>query len=232
MTLLVDAYGRPFGNQAPAFTGRAEFPGWQPHELYRIDVEVLPKDETSMRILETYLAPAGLDEQHEPAGEARRYWAIEHKLMVGGVLLDVSDRMHLSSAYGITHVLSLDDAHSDDGKVGQTHRACCPFGGLSGKPTIGKYTSGGEERDPVEDAVRWVKNLPADAVVYAHGRLGHMRGPLAAYMVLRVRHGLSAEDAQRRCGRGPASPEHPWGRPLHVGMRFYVDRAIRNVCGG
>lgn len=225
-SLLVDAYGRPFDSQAPAFVGRAEFTGYQDHELCRVDVENVPKDERTHMILETYPAPAGVDIFNEPAAEARRYWAIERKVMVGGWIKDASDGIHLASWYGITHVLSFDDALLDDGKWGESGnlaqggRAHCAF--TLGTPAAGSV---------LQRCVKWLKELPADAVVYAHGRLGNMRGPCAAYMVGRVRHGLSREDGQKIAGRGPATPSHPWGEPLRANFLWYIDQAIREVTG-
>lgn len=227
---LVDAHGRPFDRQAPAFNGRAPHEGFKPHELVRIDVENVPHDETGYKCLATYLVPPGLQEVFEPEGWGRRYWAIEHRLMVGGVICDVSDAMRLVRDYGITHVLSFDDAHSDDGKWQQRTRACCPFtqydanGGL-----LRSYTPA--VPSALGAAVRWIQALPPEAVVYAHGRRGQVRGPCAAYLVLRVRHGLTREDAQRRCGRGDPNPDHPWGVPMPPGILWYLDKAIREVCG-
>lgn len=225
-TGLVDAYGRAFDGKAPAFNGRAEFDGYKDHELCRIDVENVPKDERTHMILETYPAPEGVDPLHEPAAMARRYWAIERKIMVGGWIKDASDWLHLASWYGITHSLSFDDAHDDEGKVAA--RADLSMGGRASCP----FTLGApKEPLMLKRVVKWLKELPAEAVVYAHGRLGNMRGPCAAYMVGRVRHGLSREDGQKIAGRGPACSDHPWGQPLQANFLWYIDQAILAVVG-
>ena len=147
---------------------------------------------------------------------ARRYWSLKGYLLVGGSILDASDYLHLVADFGVTHVLSFESECTDHGKVPQARRAEAPF------PDTG--------RPPPHEllcrVVNWLKELPKSGVVlHVHCHLGGSRGPLAAYMALRVRWLMNREAAQKYAGRRQG------GDPIITAYLNAADKAILAVCG-
>lgn len=147
---------------------------------------------------------------------ARRYWALPKYLLVGGSIRDQSDAMHLARDFGVTHVLSFATEETDHGKWSQPSRAEVPIADTGRPPPL----------ELLCRVVKWVKELPKSGVVlYCHDHLGDHRGPVAAYLALRVRWQMDRAAAQKFAGRKPG------GDPLSMHFLSAVDRAVREVCG-
>jgi rhodanese-related sulfurtransferase len=183
-----------------------DFSKARPHELVKTEFEFLQPDGAG-EVLYWYPARGG--------GMARRYWALQGKLLVGGSFRDQSDAMHLARDFGVTHVLSFESEHNDDDMWSASRRGSAPF------PDDGKIPP----LLPLILAVKWVKGLPDDAVLYCHCRLGGSRGPSAAYLVLRARFNMNREVAQKFAGRRQC------GSALFVNYLATIDKAIQAVTG-
>lgn len=137
-------------------------------------------------------------------GEARRYWAIQGRILVGGGIVSAEDGYHLARDYGITHVLSAESENDDKGKWPTTMAGRFAF------PDDGKAPG----QFIIRAAVKWVRAQPQDAIWYTHCRLGGSRGPSMAYLVMRAHLGMSAIQALECAG------VRQDGQPLH---RAYIE---------
>lgn len=193
-------------NKAPALIQARDFSKARPSEMVKVEFEFLQPDGAEAPLYH-YPTPYGVF--------ARRYWAIRGKLLVGGHIRDASDWMHLVRDFGITDVLSFESEFSDENKVSDGHRACVPFEDNGRPPPI----------EPLIQAVKWVKNLPLNAILYCHCHLGGSRGPTAAYLALRTRWNMNRETAQKYAGRRQC------GSALFTNYINGVDEAILAVTG-
>lgn len=201
---LVDASGRAFSAPRYEELAKTEYEFLQPDgaepALYTYEVEAFAAGQLMMGV----------------HAVARRYWALKRYLLVGGTIRDGSDALHLAHHFGVTHVLSFESEATDHGKWSQDKRAEVPIPDDNRPPPL----------ELMIRTVKWVKELPKSGVVlYCHCHLGGHRGPVAAYLALRVRWQMDRAAAQKYAGRKPG------GDPLSVHHLNTVDKAILAVCG-
>lgn len=166
-----------------------------------------------MRIVEHY---------DTPDGRAVRFWALEPRLLVGGTILGPVDGEHLKRSYGVTHVLSVESEHDDEGKGFQPdvrERWAFPD---SGSPKGAPWTEPGAiPVSNVEACIRFARRVleQPHTVLYLHCMMGGARSPCIAYAVL-VHMGFDCDDVRRelvKCGANL--------RPIYIA-------SIEHVLGG
>jgi predicted O-methyltransferase YrrM len=117
---------------------------------------------------------------HQWGGTARRYWAHD-RVLIGGSIMNADDGKALEKL-GITHVLSAEHEHDDDGKWPKERRARFEFddNGMDITEAI------------LHKAMDYAEQTLSDpnAVLYTHCRLGGSRGPSFGYLTLRVALGF------------------------------------------
>ena len=131
---------------------------------------------TRVELYDVPPGPAVPPQEWAGGGRAQRYW-VHDRVLSGGCIVD--DRcVSVLKDQGITHVLSWESEHLDDGKWPDDKRARFPF-----------MDNGGEiPLEVVLESAKYIRSVFEDpeAVLYTHCQLGGSRGPSAAYLACRI----------------------------------------------
>lgn len=147
-------------------------------------------------VVETYNVPPGPavpPQQWADGGGAKRFW-LHERVLVGGSILHEADGLHLQRDYNVTHVLSAESEHLDEGKGFAPNRARrTPFIDSGVAPNEATVHAA---LDFADEALR-----DQSAVLYTHCQLGGSRGPAWGYLVCVGVLGMEKEAALERLRR-------------------------------
>lgn len=131
-----------------------------------------------------------------------RWWA-HPNILIGGSINDAEDFAHIVKDFGVTHVISVESEHTDEGKVPAPLRTYLPV------PDDGSPPPAAHWRALV--TIAKLELLLPGGVLYVHCQMGGSRSPAAAYAIMRGAFGMSQEAslAQLRTGK-PTYGDHAY----------------------
>ncbi len=131
--------------------------------------------------------------RYQPTIQTYRWLVPGYPLICGGSIIDAADWEHIRKDFGAEFCINVQNERSDVGNV-PTDRLCEVPTDDAHAPPI--------PHENLAKVLEYALSKPNDAKLYVHCQMGGSRTPAFAYLILRGKYGLSAEQALAKVNEG------------------------------
>lgn len=151
----------------------------------------------------------------------QRWWA-HPNILIGGSINDAEDFAHIVKDFGVTHVISVESEHTDEGKVPAKQLTYLPVPDDGSPPSVAHWKM-------LVLAAASALIYP-DTILYVHCQMGGSRSPAAAYAIMRGVFGMGSEASLARLRTGkPTYGDHVYHQSYLESFEKAFEESWRSV---